>query len=147
MTKIIKSVDTIDYARDETENNAQHEDVLVGWQGKWVKLDMSHAHFTEYDELLGHLLKIGQPVTKDETKRTPAGRRSIAHGGRRSKAYYEGLVEYADRNRITKRDGTGRPAYAGLKPDRNDYPGWLVREYDEYLAKQEASGEQATLAS
>lgn len=140
MTNIIKTVDTIDYERDETETPAQHTGVLVGWQGKWVKLDMSHAHFTEFDEQLGHLLKIGEKA--EQTSGGVVARKPRKQNNRRNRAYYAGLVEYADRNRISKKDGTGRPAYAGNN-GRNDYPDWLIKMYDEHLAKQERQASPA----
>jgi hypothetical protein len=72
-------------------------------------------------------------------KRTPTGQASRAHG-RRTKAYYEDLVRFTDERGITKRDGSGRPAYAGVRPgSRNYYPDWLVRMYDEHLEKEQAS--------
>lgn len=129
--KFIEAYDDIDYARDKTKTVATYRDVPLTWKNKTVKLDLGDANYRMLDDLLGPLTKAAEPVKN----LTPAGRKSVAHGGRRPAAYYEGLVEWVDRNRISKRDTSGRPAYAGSKPDgRNDYPDWLVKMYDEHLA-------------
>jgi hypothetical protein len=135
MTKIIRTIDTIDFDRDKTENIAQHEDVLVGWRGKWVKVDLSHDNFTQLDAMLGNIMKIGDPVEdkKSGQARTPSGRKSIAHGGRRSKSYYEGLVRWCNEYDIRKKNGSGRMAYESHVEGRNDYPEWLITDYDRYV--------------
>jgi hypothetical protein len=138
MTKVIRAIDTLDYKQDGAENLAQHEDVLVGWRGRWVKLDLSHEHFTAIDQMMSPLMTYGDPVEKEDKPkpgRTPKGHKSYAHGGRRPAAYYEGLIEWVDANHITKKDGSGRPAYAGVREGRHDYPDWLIRDYDAYLEK------------
>jgi hypothetical protein len=139
MTQIIRTIDTIDFERDKSENTAQHEGVLVGWRGQWVKLDLSHDHYTEYDQLLGHLMKIGDPVREGSVSSRPRGKREKKND-RRPKTYYDGLIRWADENRITKKDGSGRPAYTGTIEGRNDYPEWLIKDYDRFLETGELPG-------
>jgi hypothetical protein len=131
--KFIESYDDIDYARDKTKTPADHVGVPLTWKNKSVKLDLSDKNYRMLDELLGDVVKAAEPVVA----KTPAGRKSVAHGGRRSNEYYTGLRGWVDRNRISKKDGSGRPAYEGIN-GKNDYPEWLIADYDAYLAKQPA---------
>lgn len=137
--KFIESYDDLDYARDKTKTPADHVGVPLTWKNKAVRLDLSDKNYRMLDELLGDVTRAAEPV---ERKTTPAGRKSQSHGGRRSAGYYEGLRAWTDKNRISKRDGSGRPAYAGNKPDqpnRRDYPEWLIEMYDQHLAGPDAA--------
>lgn len=137
---VLEHYDDLDYARDKTKTIADYHDVPLTWKNKSVTLDLSADNYDRLSLLLDEAVKVGKSQAGSKPGRTPAGRKSVAHGGRRSKAYYEGLVAWADANDITKRDGSGRPAYQGHLPGRNDYPDWLIRDYDAYLA---ASGRAA----
>lgn len=127
--KFIEAYDDIDFARDGTKTRADYRDVPLTWKNKTVKLDLGEANYRMLDNLLGPLTRAAEPVKRV----TPSGRKSVAHGGRRTDEYYTGLRAWADQNGIQKKDGSGRPAYAG-KNGRNDYPDWLIQGYDEYMA-------------
>jgi hypothetical protein len=133
--KIFRSIDNIDYDRDKTETLADREDVLVGFEGQWVKLDLSDANYGPLAAQLRHLLSIGEPV---KGQKKPQASRSH---GRRSAEYYARLIRWTDEHKITKKDGTGRIAYAPSKPGgRNDYPDWLIRDYDHFTETGELPG-------
>lgn len=130
---IMERYDDLDYARDKTKTLADHLDVPLTWKNKVVTLDLSEENYSRLSDMLDTVVKAGKAAETGKAPRTPAGRKSAAHG-RRTAAYYESLRKFTDDNRISKRDGSGRPAYEGQN-GRNDYPDWLIVMYDEHLAK------------
>ena len=137
--KKFQAYDDIDAANGH-EVKAEHHDVELGWNGTVVTIDLSEANFRQLDNQLGHLLKLGTVVRKGKKKSEakPVGP-SVGRPGRRPKAYYDGLVAWVDANRITKKNGSGKLAYESSDPERNEYPEWLIKMYDEHLAKQDAA--------
>jgi hypothetical protein len=135
---ILERYDDLDYRRDKTKTLAVQYDVPVSWKGKSVTLDLSQQNYERLDALLTEMIQAGSPV-RDGGQRTPEGTRSRAHG-RRENSYYDGLRAFTDERKITKRDGTGRPAYASaVNGKKFDYPDWLIRMYDEHLARADAA--------
>lgn len=132
---VLERYDDLDYARDKTKTPADYHDVPLTWKNRSVTIDLSAANYERLNELLDPLIAAGKAASASGIK---PGRPARQKGGRRPASYYEGLVSWADANGITKRDGSGRPAYEG-RNGRNDYPDWLVRDYDIYLAQQAAA--------
>ena len=137
----IVAYDDLDRVEKQEDRNPASYTRHISVDGTWFELDLTTEHASEFDRVVGRYVNAGVKTDGPPKKpgRTPSGRKSVAHGGRRSKAYYDGLVAWVDANRISKKDGTGRPAYAGNKPGKNDYPDWLIKMYDEHLAKQDAA--------
>ena len=135
---VLEHYDDLDWARDKTKTVADYHDVPLTWKNQAVTLDLSASNYQRLSELLDPAVKAGKHTTP--TGRAGKGMAKQRIRGRRTSAYYEGLVAWVDANHITKRDTSGRAAYAGTRPDRNDYPDWLIVMYDEHLA---ATGQAA----
>lgn len=136
---IFERYDDLDYARDKTKTLATHIGVVVGWEGRQVRLDLSDASYQALSDQFGPLMRAGEPAQQDRTRKSassPAAART-GKSGRRPDAYYAGLVEWVKASGIVKKDGTGRLAYEG-RNGRNDYPDWLIRDYDAHLAQPAA---------
>lgn len=140
MKELVPAVwDDLDRVEKNTKIPASHTR-FVGLDGVWKVLDLTDEHDAELVALLERYMRAGlTPDTPPKPARRAAGTqekpryKSEQPHGRRTKAYYDGLTAYVDERKITKRDGSGRPAYAGSKDGRKDFPTWLVEEYDAYL--------------
>jgi hypothetical protein len=135
---VILAYDDLDRLEKDQRNEA-HATRHISVDGTWYELDLTNEHAIEFDRAVSRYVNAG--VRTDGPPRPPARNPTRAHG-RRTDAYYADLVAYVDERKITKRDKTGRPAYAGAREGRNDYPDWLVREYDEYLAAKSSAGDR-----
>ena len=138
---ILERYDDIDYARDRTKTLAEHINVPLCWKGTEIPVDLSAANYERLSELLDPVVKAvkSRDLTADGRARKGKGKGKKRAPGRRSNEYYAELRAWVDANEITKKNGTGKPAYASTDPDRYDYPDWLIAEYDEYLETTQAS--------
>ena len=131
---VLERYDDLDWARDKTKTLADYHDVPLTWKNKDVTLDLSEDNYSRLSDMLDVVVKAGKAKETTATGRAKSGYRKERQRGRRTDDYYTGLRAWADANRISKRDTSGRPAYAG-KNGRHDYPDWLIVMYDEHLAK------------
>lgn len=133
---ILERYDDLDYARDKTKTLTDYHDVPLTWKNKAVRLDLSASNYQRLSELLDPAVEAG---TATEDTRAARGRAKQRIPGRRTAAYYAGLVAWVDANDIRKKKNSGKMAYESSRPDRNDYPDWLIADYDEYLARTQAA--------
>lgn len=130
----ILAYDDLDHT-EKDERNEAHATRHISVDGTWYELDLTSDHAIEFDRVVRRYVSAGVLMDAPPKPSARQPRKSQGHGGRRNGAYYEGLVAWVDENRIIKRDGSGRPAYEG-RNGRNDYPEWLITEYDAHLARQ-----------
>jgi hypothetical protein len=141
---IFERYDDLDYHNGKRKTYATQFDVPISWKGESRVLDLSQENYDRLNEIISELITAGRKPEKPAERKpqtTAKGYKSKAHG-RRPDVYYEGLRKFADEREITKRDGSGRPAYSAPEGSNRDfdYPIWLIRMYDEHLA---ASGQRA----
>lgn len=127
--------DDLDWTEKQVRTPAT-ADRHLGWEGKWYLLDLTDEHDAELCAMIKRYVEAGQQADQPKLRRSGVRQstyRSDQPHGRRTKRYYDDLTVYVDERGLTKRDGSGRPAYAG-KDGSKDFPNWLVEEYDAYLA-------------
>ena len=130
--------DDLTWTEEKVREPAAHTR-YVGLDGVWKEVDLTDDHDAELTRFIGRYMAAGRkPEAPPKPERRAAGTREKSRykserpHGRRTREYYDGLIAYVNERGITKRDGTGRPAYEG-RDGSKDFPTWLVEEYDVYL--------------
>ena len=120
---IVRAFDNLDKTESEIDTPATKEDILIGWRGKWVTLDLTDAHFAEAEEFIGRYIAAGE--TPERTDLAPRKRQSyrIAPGARE---FYKGMRDWADEVGRTYTTSTGKTYYN--KQLRADYAKHLMVE-------------------
>lgn len=136
----IQAYDDLDRVEKQQDRNPADHIRHISVDGTWFELDLTGEHATEFDRVVLRYVNAGVKMSGPPKKagKTPSGRKSVAHGGRRAASYYAGLVAWVDAEHITKKDGSGRPAYEGRTDDKRDYPDWLLTDYDAHLEQTSA---------
>jgi hypothetical protein len=136
----INAYDDLDRVEKQEPRTPASDIRHISVDGTWFELDLTADHASEFDRAVLRYVNAGVKMDGPPKKKARAAKpapKNNGHGGRRPSDYYEGLIAWTDANSITKRDGSGRPAYAGVREGRNDYPDWLIRDYDAYLETAE----------
>ena len=117
----IKVYDDLDFKRDGTKNEAALT-VTLGFQGKWVELDLSERNHTELQRAMGVFMDAGHPPDAPVT--TPRG----SQASRKSPEFEYGkaLRAFANEAGIRYRTKTGKYYYSKK----------LTDSFEKHLAEQ-----------
>lgn len=104
----IKVYDDLDFRRDGTKNEAAVT-VTLGFQGKWVELDLSERNNEELHRAMGVFMDAGHPPEHDQAPAPPKGTIS-----RKSPEFEYGkaLRAFAKEQDIPYRTKTGKYYYS-----------------------------------